>query len=103
MQLYVLLQVQLTLYLGLVVAALSSSQTNFDKKSDDDDNGYNIVPVTIGLIMGLLVICLSLVCEIPVAVAQYKSSKIMNHRRFRILVYDNVYSSNLVTLIFYRT
>ena len=94
------------LYLGLVVAALSSrSYTDYDKKVNDDD-GYNDIPVIVGLIMGLVVVCLSLVCEVPVAVAQYKSSRIMNHWRFRILVVicDNV-SSELcdVFLILCRT
>ena len=79
-------QVQLTLYLGLVVAALSSLHTHESKDTADDNDGHNIVSFIAGLILGLFLICLSLVCEIPVAVAQCKSSKIMNHYRFRIVV-----------------
>ena len=78
------LQIQLTMYLGLVVAALSSLHTDSDKMLNDDSV---IIPVVVGLILSLLVICLSLVCEIPVAAAEYKtSSRIMNHRQFRMLV-----------------
>ena len=84
---YIHLQIQLTLYLGLVVAALSSPHTHESKDTDDDDNDeHHIVSFSVGLILGLFLICLSLVCEIPVAVAQRKSSKIMNHYRFRIVV-----------------
>ena len=80
------LQIQLTLYLGLVVAALSSPHAHESKDTDDDNDEHHIVSFSVGLILGLFLICLSLVCEIPVAVAQYKSSKIMNHYRFRIVV-----------------
>ena len=81
------LQVQLTLYLGLVVAALSSLHINFDKMFNDDNDGYVIIPVFVGLILNLLLVCLSLVCEIPVAAAEYKtSSRIMYRCQFRILV-----------------
>jgi len=69
--------------LGLIVAALSSTHTS---SIDDNNGGYNVVSVIVSLTMGLLLVCLSLVCEIPVAVAQYKSSKIMNHYQLRILV-----------------
>ena len=86
MQLYVHmpLQIQLTLYLGLVVAALSSLHTHESKDIDDDNDGHNVVSFIAGLILGFFLICLSLMCEIPVAVAQCKSSKIINHYRFRI-------------------
>ena len=90
------LQVQLTLYLLLVVAALSSLHTNFDNIFDDDNDGYSvIIPVFVALILSLLLVCLGLVCEIPIAAAEYKtSSKIMNRRQFRVVVctYDYIYS-----------
>ena len=70
----------LAIYLGLTLITLGSSNTY------SDDNGHVVVPVITVLMLSLLLTIVGLVCEIPVVVAQFRSSKLFNRRWFRILV-----------------
>ena len=68
------------MFLGLTLITLSSL------RAYSDGDGHDLIPVITVLVMNILLTTIALMCEIPVVVAQCRSSKILNNRRFRILV-----------------
>ena len=68
------------MFLGLTLITLSSL------RAYSDGDGHDLIPVITVLVMSILLTIIALMCEIPVVVAQCRSSQILNNRRFRILV-----------------
>ena len=89
-------------FAGITIASMIRiSNIRNDDDSNDDDNGYegssNFIAIFFFLIFFSISLCcttLSVITDILVVIAQFVSSKIINHIAFRVLVCQ-VDSSNV--------